>query len=39
MGKLSNFFGKLPFLSGLGGKKKSNKSNVELQYEKALNQM
>ncbi|MCM1081891.1 MAG: sel1 repeat family protein [Clostridium sp.] len=39
MGKLSNFFGKLPFFSGLGGKKKSNKSNVELQYEKALNQM
>ncbi|MCM1170861.1 MAG: sel1 repeat family protein [Clostridium sp.] len=39
MGKLSDFFGKFPFFSGLGGKKKSNKSNVELQYEKALNQM
>ena len=39
MGKLSNFFSKIPFLSGLGGKKKSAKSNVELQYDKALNLM
>ena len=39
MGKLSEFFGKIPFLSGLGGKKKSAKSNVELQYDKALNLM
>ena len=39
MGKLSSFFSKIPFLSGLGGKKKSAKSNVELQYDKALNLM
>ncbi len=39
MGKLSKFFGKIPFLSGIGGKKKSNKSNVELQYDKAINLM
>lgn len=39
MGKLSNFFGKIPFLSGIGGKKKSTKSNVELQYDKAINLM
>lgn len=39
MGKLSDFFGKIPFLSGIGGKKKSNKSNVELQYDKAINLM
>ena len=39
MGKLSSFFSKIPFLSGLGGKKKSAKSNVELQYDKAINLM
>ena len=39
MGKLSNFFSKIPFLSGLGGKKKSSKSNVELQFDKAINLM
>ena len=39
MGKLSNFLGKIPFLSAIGGKKKSNKSNVELQYDKAINLM
>ncbi len=39
MGKLSNFLGKIPFLSNIGGKKKSNKSNVELQYDKAINLM
>lgn len=39
MGKLSNFFGKIPFLSGIGKKKKSTKSNVELQYDKAINLM
>ncbi len=39
MGKLSSIFGKIPFLSNIGGKKKSNKSNVELQYDKAINLM
>ncbi len=39
MGKLSSFFGKIPFLSNIGGKKKSTKSNVELQYDKAINLM
>ena len=39
MGKLSSFFGKIPFLSKIGGKKKSTKSNVELQYDKAINLM
>ena len=39
MGKLSNILGKIPFLSAIGGKKKSNKSNVELQYDKAINLM
>lgn len=39
MGKLSNLLGKIPFLSGLGGSKKSTKSNVELQYDKAINLM
>ena len=35
MGKLSSFFSKIPFLSGHGGKKNSDKSNVELQYDKS----
>lgn len=39
MGKLSGLLGKIPFLSGLGGKKKSTKSNVELQFDKAINLM
>ena len=39
MGKLSSFLGKIPFLSNISGKKKSNKSNVELQYDKAINLM
>lgn len=39
MGKLSSFLGKIPFLSGFGNKKKSKKSNVELQYDKAINLM
>ncbi len=39
MGLFGNFFEKIPFLSNLGGKKKSTKSNVELQYDKAINQM
>lgn len=39
MGKLSTLLGKIPFLSGIGGKKKSTKSNVELQYDKAINLM
>ncbi len=39
MGKLSSFLGKIPFLSNLGGKKKSTKSNVELQFDKAINLM
>ncbi len=39
MGKLSSFLGKIPFLANLGGKKKSTKSNVELQYDKAINLM
>lgn len=39
MGKLSSFLGRIPFLSAIGNKKKSNKSNVELQYDKAINLM
>ncbi|MBR3598729.1 MAG: sel1 repeat family protein [Lachnospiraceae bacterium] len=39
MGLFGSFFEKIPFLSNLGGKKKSTKSNVELQYDKAINQM
>ena len=39
MGLFGSFLEKIPFLSNLGGKKKSNKSNVELQYDKAINQM
>ena len=39
MGLFGSFLGKIPFLSNLGGKKKSTKSNVELQYDKAINQM
>ena len=39
MGKLSSLFSKIPFLSALGGKKKSKKSNVELQYDKAITLM
>ena len=39
MGKLSDFFGKIPFLSKFGSKKKQTKSNVELQYDKAINLM
>ena len=39
MGKLSELFGKIPFIGSLGGKKKSTKSNVELQYDKAINLM
>ena len=39
MGKLSSILGKIPFLSAIGGKKKSSKSNVELQYDKAINLM
>ncbi|MGN0436274.1 MAG: tetratricopeptide repeat protein, partial [Wujia sp.] len=39
MGKLSSFLGKIPFLSNLGGSKKPAKSNVELQYDKAINLM
>ena len=37
MGKLSDFFGKIPFLTNIGNKKKSTKSNVELQYDKGIN--
>ncbi len=39
MGKFSNFLGKIPFLSAFSGKKKQTKSNVELQYDKAINLM
>ncbi len=39
MGWFSKTLGKIPFLSNIGGKKKSNKSNVELQYDKAINLM
>lgn len=39
MGLFGSFLEKIPFLSNLGGKKKSTKSNVELQYDKAINQM
>ena len=39
MGRLSDFFGKIPFLSNIGNKKKSSKSNVELQYDKGINLM
>lgn len=39
MGKLGDFLGKIPFLSGIRNKRKSNKSNVELQYDKAINLM
>ena len=39
MGKLSSFFGKIPFLANIGNKNKSTKSNVELQYDKAINLM
>lgn len=39
MGRLSSILGKIPFLSSIGGKKKSSKSNVELQYDKAINLM
>lgn len=39
MGWFSSALGKIPFLSNIGGKKKSNKSNVELQYDKAMNLM
>lgn len=39
MGRLSSILGKIPFLSSIGGKKKSTKSNVELQYDKAINLM
>ena len=38
MGKFTDFLGKIPFLSNIGGKK-SKKSNVELQYDKAINLM
>lgn len=39
MGIFSNILGKIPFLSGIGGSKKSTKSNVELQFDKANNLM
>ncbi len=39
MGWFSNTLGKIPFLSKVGGKNKSNKSIVELQYDKAINLM
>lgn len=39
MGKLSSFLEKIPFLSNISNRRKSKKSNVELQYEKALNLM
>ncbi len=39
MGLFGSFLEKIPFLSNLGGKKKTKKSNVELQYDKAINQM
>ena len=39
MSWFSKTLGKIPFLSNIGGKKKSNKSNVELQYDKAINLM
>ncbi len=37
MGFFSNLKEKIPILSGLGGGGKSNKSSVELQYDKAMN--
>ena len=39
MGKFSDFLGKIPFLASIGSNKKTKKSNVELQYDKALNLM
>lgn len=39
MGKLSDFLGKIPFLASIGSNKKTKKSNVELQYDKARNLM
>ena len=37
MGFFSSLKEKIPILSNLGGGKKSNKSSVELQYDKAMN--
>lgn len=37
MGFFSNLKDKIPILANLGGTKKSNKSTVELQYDKAMN--
>ena len=39
MGKLADFFGKIPIISGFANKRKPAKSNVELQYDKAINLM
>ena len=37
MGFFSNLKDKIPILANLGGTKKTNKSTVELQYDKAMN--
>ncbi|MBO5509024.1 MAG: sel1 repeat family protein, partial [Lachnospiraceae bacterium] len=39
MGKLADLFGKIPFIANFGNKRKPAKSNVELQYDKAINLM
>jgi TPR repeat protein len=39
MGKFADFLGKIPFISNFGNKRKPAKSNVELQYDKAINLM